>query len=337
MRPSIVPRLVNDPFGDPGLYLRFVFENRAVLFDAGDIQSLSNRDLLKLSHIFITHAHMDHFIGFDPVLRCFLGRDKQLTVVGPPGFCARLEGKLAAYEWNLVGRFTHAFTLVALEVHPNRILSKTYACGERFAPTAPVVISRRQRHLVCQPAFTVKGDLLEHGIPCLGLCIQEPFHVNIMKNALADLNLSPGPWLQRFKTALFEQQPPDTLLRFTCAGRLYQFRLEELAEKIACITPGQKITYITDTVFHPGNIRRIVALAREADHLFIEAHFRNGHSALAAEKHHLTAGQAGRIAGLAGVKRFTLFHFSPRYIGQEKEIQQEAQEGFLSAGGARAG
>jgi hypothetical protein len=28
------PALINDPFGDPGLYLDLVFERRALLFDA---------------------------------------------------------------------------------------------------------------------------------------------------------------------------------------------------------------------------------------------------------------------------------------------------------------
>src|SRR5206468_6790691 len=76
------PRLVNDAFGDPGLYVDFRDERRALLFDLGDITTLPPRKLMRLSHVFVTHTHMDHFSGFDHLLRVVLGRKENVIVLG---------------------------------------------------------------------------------------------------------------------------------------------------------------------------------------------------------------------------------------------------------------
>src|SRR5262245_59110232 len=105
MRSLFEPRLVNDTFGDPGLYVDFRDERRALLFDLGDISTLPPRKLMRLSHIFVTHTHIDHFSGFDHLLRVVLGRKESVVVLGGPGFIAQVEHKLRAYTWNVVHRY----------------------------------------------------------------------------------------------------------------------------------------------------------------------------------------------------------------------------------------
>ena len=161
----------------------------------------------------------------------------------------------------------------------------------------------------------------------------ESFSINIRKQSLQDLDLPVGPWLTRFKRALHEQKPPEEGFDVTWeeGGRIMKekrFILGELARKIACISPGQKIAYISDIVGRPDNLEKAERLIRNADSLYIEAPFLDRDRDRAEEKYHLTAKQAGTLARKAGAKRLTLFHFSPRYNGMEQELEREAMEAF---------
>ncbi|MFH2218104.1 MAG: ribonuclease Z [Pseudomonadota bacterium] len=331
MRPSLHPRLVNGPFEDPALFIPFFFEKRAVLFDLGDIHLLSNKDILKISHVFITHTHMDHFVGFDSVLRRLLGREKCLYLYGPEGFLKNVEGRLEGYSWNLVTNYINQFALHAVEVQPERLVSKEYLCQNNFLSTRAAAAMPFNGVLLEEPALTVSAVILDHGIPCLGFSIGERFHVNIIKDRVLELGLDIGPWLRKFKQALYSEADPESEFEVESGGgppQSRRFVLKDLANRIALITPGQKVTYIADVVYSKSNLEKIVSFARDSDHLFIEAAFLERDRDIAAEKRHLTAWQAGSIAAAARVKQFTPFHFSPRYSGQAHLLYQEAMEAY---------
>jgi ribonuclease Z len=337
MRTSFHPRLINDPFSDPGLFIAFLYHRRALLFDLGDLHSLGPRELLKVSHVVVTHAHMDHFIGFDHLLRTLLGRDKAIHLFGPPDFFDRVEGKLTGYTWNLVDSYEHSLSLKVTEVWPEKLKTKVYRCRERFASSGTEEELTFQGVLLKEPSFQLEAAILDHSVPCLGIALVESFSINIDKERLLDLGLPRGPWLTRFKKALHEQKDLNALFVVTWeqggkVTREKRFVLGELAQKIARISPGQKIAYLSDMSGRPENLEKAERLIRQADSLYVEAPFLDRDREIAEDKSHLTAKQAGTLARLAGVKRLIVFHFSPRYAGRGQEIEKEAMDAFQEEG-----
>jgi ribonuclease Z len=323
--------LINDPFGDPGIYVEFKYRYAALLFDLGDLHALTPRKLLKVSHVFVSHTHMDHFIGFDHLLRICLGRDRQISLFGPPGFLRQVESKIGAYTWNLVENYSNDFTLLVTEVHPNHRITRRYACRKAFAPEFVSEESRGAGTLVDERLFSVQGTFLDHRIPCLAYRLEAKTRINIMKNALVEMDLPTGAWLLDLKDSIIRGDPDDMPIRvwWKASDRKLQERyvpLGELRSRTVRITPGQKIAYITDAAYTEENAKRIVELARDTDILFIEAVFLQEDVLQAERKCHLTATQAGTLARLAGAKRMELFHFSPKYKGCGELLVRQAAE-----------
>ena len=331
MRPSFHPRLINGPFDDPGLFIPLTYRKQALLIDLGDLSNLSAGDILKISHIFVTHTHMDHFVGFDRVLRLMLGRPKNLHLFGPPGFIQNVEAKLRAYTWNLVRNYLEALTVTVTEIRSKYCLTQTFGCQSGFAPEGEVARTESAAVIHREPALQVRTALLDHQIPCLAFSVQERFHINIHKARLEALDLAVGPWLNAFKSQLFSGIDPQTPVEMPPSAFLSgtrSYTVGGLAEKIACITPGQKVAYVADVVHSPDNEEKIISLAQGADHLYIEAAFLDEHRNIAQAKYHLTARQAGAIARRAGVRQMTVFHHSPRYMDQAQMLELEARRAF---------
>jgi ribonuclease Z len=332
MRCAFRPRLVNGWFEDPVLFVDFAHQHRALLFDLGDIHRLSTRDLLKVSHGFVSHTHMDHFCGFDRLLRVCLGRPKQLWLCGPRGFLANLAGKLAGYSWDLAASYSEALAIEAVEVHAGFRRHQRFECRRGFVPELPPRKEPLGDRLVIAPDFSVTCAVLRHSGPCLGFRLDERFHVNILKPRLEALGLKVGSWINRFKAALYAGAPGDSPVTAVAVDdHPRTFRLAELAEAVVRITAGQRIAYVTDAADTPENHRAIAGLIQGVDRLYIEAAFLQCDAALARRRHHLTAARAGALAGEAGVKEIHLMHFSPRYTGRPELLLEEARRAFETA------
>ena len=271
LKPLLHPQLINPPDEDPGLLVEFLFERRALLFDLGDLAPVPPRKLLRVTHAFVTHAHMDHFGGFDRLLRVCLGREKALHLFGAEGFVDRVAGRLAGYTWNLAPGYAHDFTIIATAMHEDgSALTAEFHSRRAFTREAETVQRIENSVLVAEDALTVRAAVLDHGTPCLALRVEEPAHVNVWKSGLEALGLTTGPWLRDLKRAVLRGEPDDTPVQASRPGDGEAVvPLGRLKETALSTTPGQAIAYVVDAGPPSRNGARIVDLARGADVLFI--------------------------------------------------------------------
>ena len=330
MRPLLHPTLVNGRSGDPTLHIGMQFEGRAMLFDIGDIAALSSGNLLHIDQVFVSHAHIDHFYGFDRLLRCLVGREKQVALWGPAGFIEHVHHRLQAYLWNLSGSYGNDLVFAVTEVvSPVTRRTARFRLRNGFAPEHGCDRAVRDGVVCRQAGFMVAATIFDHhGSPCLGFALQETAHFNVWKNRVAALGLAVGPWLRDLKHAVMANRPADHVIRVPVHGAAAREIPLGRLRGLLTVTPGQKIAYVTDIADTAANRALAVDLARDADLLFIEAPFRAGDAALAAQRGHLTTTAAGAIARQAGVRSVEPFHFSPRYEGQEAAMLQEVAVAF---------
>lgn len=322
-------RLVNGPFGDPGLYIYLPLQGRAVVFDLGHNDALSTAEMLRLSHVFVSHCHMDHFIGFDRLLRVFLSQPKTLHLFGPPGILACVAGKLRGYTWNLIDGYS--FTLEVTEVGRQTMRRARFEAATGFTPQ-PQASLPFTGTLMEDTGFCVRTVHLDHRIDSLAFALEEETRLNVDTAVLTELGVGPGPWLSELKRAVRAERSDDFCIRaeWRQDGRQYgrTFVLGELRDRLVKQSPGHKLAYVVDTLYSPDNTARIIELAHGADVFFCESPFLNADHGQATRRYHLTAHQAGLLGRAARVKKLVVFHFSPRYSGQAEALYREAQETF---------
>ena len=137
-----------------------------LLFDCGEgtqRQLLKSIGLVELEDVFITHFHADHWLGLPGMLKTFSlrGRDRALTVHGPPGLRALFDSMRA-----VIGRTTYPLKLVELE--PGQELERD---GYLIAPFA-----------------------VEHRVTAYGYAVVERERPGRFDEAKArELGVTPGP------------------------------------------------------------------------------------------------------------------------------------------------
>jgi ribonuclease Z len=344
MRTTLDTRLVDPSGNESGLVVDVRDERRALLFDLGEIDRLAPRLLLRVSHAFVSHTHMDHFAGFDHLLALGLGRVRRLVLWGGPGFVDQLEHKLRAYTWNVVHRYevplrieAHAFAGdAAPRVHASFDSVRRFERDDDALPDA----ADRSDLLLDNPLFRVRACVVDHEMPVLAFAIEEKAQLRVAADRIAAMGLATGAWLGALKRAVLAGAADDAEIDLAWRDRdgehSQRRRVGELRPLVLDTVAGRRIGYVTDLRFSEANIEQLGRVLDGVDLLYIESVFLDADREQAQRKNHLTARQAGEIARRLRAKRVVPFHFSPRYRGREESLVAEVQAAWAHNGPASA-
>lgn len=248
----------------------------------------------KISHIFISHLHGDHFFGLTGLLSTLSlqGRRGEMHIYADPRLQELIECQMKILHGRLAFPLSfHALSRKEEVVYEDKVVSVT--------------------------AFPLKHH---YEAPVCGFLFREKERERtVLKDRAADWKV-PVAFMQYLK------QGADFI---TPEGEIVANGLLTAAPP-----PARSFAYMTDTLFR----ERFADYVRGVDLLYHEATYMNADAALAKESRHSTAGQAARMAELAGAGRLLLGHFSARYTELEgllAEAREVFPDTFLCADGDR--
>jgi ribonuclease Z len=328
-KPPFEARLLNGQDGDPGLFVSLGADQggRAILLDCGDCAAMAPGDLMKVTDLFLTHCHLDHFAGFDRLFRGFLGLTRTLRVWGGEGTIDRVHRRVLSYEWNRDPR--EEMTIAIRELDGDRIRAVSISTADGFV----------ERHVVAgneagaaaggllpsgavhggaflrTPVLEVRFARLPHTVPSLGLAVVAPAHTRVDADRLAASGLAAGPWISELVRRADADARGGTALSGTLDVAGSARDAAALARDLLHLEPAYKLVYVTDTRFEAGTRDAVVSLASGADLLYCEAVFIEADADKARATGHLTARQCGTLARESAVLELRTFHHSRRYPG----------------------
>ena len=121
--------------------------------------------------MFVTHHHVDHFIGLDRIVRANIDCDKTLHLFGPEHTIRRVWDRVRSYEYPFF-----PFMKLRLRVHellPGRMRVGELSCEERWAE--PAVRELRRAGRVCYETDRLRVETVpvDHTVPCWAYALVE--------------------------------------------------------------------------------------------------------------------------------------------------------------------
>ncbi len=327
-------QLVNGSVGDPLLFVDYPGKNDALLFDAGENSRLSQKQLADLEAVFITHHHIDHFVGFDRIIRANLDAAKTLTVFGPAGTIEKVYQRVTSYEHPFFPFQKIVFEIVEVvpassgtssgESSGPRLRRGYLECSRRFAEPTVQESTWEPPVIYNNALLQVEAVAADHTVPCLAYALVERPGAHPDRKKLENGILRPGRWIGHVQRMVAQGTPGETTLEVGGG----QFTLTQLLDGYFRTSRGARIAYVTDTFWSEEVREGLLRLARRANQLYCDSFYLEA-DAKRAEKHrHMTAARTAEFAAAAKVDQLILMHFSARYANKYHQLLEEAQAIF---------
>jgi len=289
-----------------------------MMFDcgAGCVEQIERADIRQIKHLFFSHLHMDHVVGFDIFFRFAFKTDKPHWIWGPRETCRIMRNRFNGFIWNLIPPdhpgcwFVNDVTLDGIEQH-------RFDTCENFSQAHVVSCTPFRRIIIDDKAFQVETWQRDHIIPSLAYLVREKERRNIDTEQLAKLDLPPGRWLKDVK----DMNYPDSGT-IDVDGKTYTLGM--LREQLMHTAQGQSLAYMTDCLLDEQAREEMIPAIDGCNTLICESQYLHEDLERARQTHHMTVRQVAQLARDANVDKLILFHLSERY--KEDEIPRFLEE-----------
>jgi ribonuclease Z len=310
----LTPYFFSGLMDDPILLIRIKPLKESLLFDCGNINHIAKRIFKSINTVFISHAHMDHFIGIDTLIRNILVSPKTIKIFGPPDIAKKIEAKLSGYDWNLVEDYYCNLEIHEISENNRKIYTLQGREGFRILEQRSETIKSNQ---IYENRFLiVEADLCDHKIPVLIFKVTEKPRFEIDQTKLKLLEIETGNWLNHLKHWFYHQ---DSYQKASNDLQLLPLTPAVLYEKIKKESAPVSLGYVTDIGFHEDNIKKIEDLLVDVNLLICECSFLNQDRHKARNSFHLCTSDVNSLIEMLNPKIIVPMHLSKTY----KKISQQ--------------
>jgi ribonuclease Z len=325
---KLEPTFFSGLLDDPILHLTIRPLGRGILLDCGRIHHLAKRVMKSLSALFISHAHMDHFMGIDTFIRSVHVAPRTTDIYGPPGLSKKMAHKLAGYDWNLTEPSWCSFRVH--DIFAEHIETNLFSGPEGFIRRSGDTLSRPDRIIYRNQHIKVEAEECDHKIPSLIFRVSELPSFLVDEEKLHQAGLVRGNWLRTLKKHFYGTKQANEFLKvFRQRGNEIVEEIaedpESLYQSIRGERPEASIGYLTDVGFTGENVEKIVKLMKGVTLLVCECSFLKQEKEKARISAHLCTDDVNLLVDRLRPLFFLPMHLSKSYIHSWERLYDELE------------